>query len=228
MENTEKPAPEPAELTGLHQYTKGEEILNVLTHGAGVLFGIFVLIYGIVKSVSAGKEFGILAAFLFSLGIIATYGVSAVYHALKPNKAKRVLRVIDHCTIYLLIAGSYSGIILAGILDYAPVASFIVLALQWGLGALAIILTAVDMKKFRIFSFICYIVLGWMIIVIPHILLGALGLAAFLWLLFGGVAYTIGSVLYAAGRKKKYMHGIFHIFTLLGTVLHFVCFALLF
>jgi hemolysin III len=228
MEKTKTQPPEQPELHGLHQYTKGEEIVNVLTHGAGALFGIFVLIFGIIRSVNRGAELGILAAILFAIGIMVTYGVSTVYHALKPGKAKKILRVIDHCTVYVLIAGTYSAITLTAILPYAKTAAIIVLSLQWSLGALAIILTAVNMKKFRMFSFICYIVLGWMVIAIPHIIVGALTVPGFLWLLFGGIAYTIGSVLYAVGRKKKYMHGIFHIFTLLGTVLHFVCFALLF
>ena len=207
------------------RYTKGEEVLNVLTHAAGAAFGVFVLVYGIIRTASTANAGFIAAAIAAGVCMIITYAVSAVYHALKPNRAKGVLRVIDHCTIYLLIMGTYAGIMVIGILPVFRTAGLTVLMIQWTVGALAIILTAVNMKKFAVFSMICYIVLGWCIMAIPHLVIRAVGLNAFLWFLGGGLAYTAGSVLYAIGRKKRYIHGVFHIFCLLGSVLLFTGYA---
>ncbi|MCL2062411.1 MAG: hemolysin III family protein [Firmicutes bacterium] len=208
------------------RYTKGEEIFNTLTHAAGAAFGVFVLVFGILRAVLSGANVGVIAAAaVYGACMIVTYVVSAVYHALKPNTGKRVLRVIDHCAIYLLIMGTYTGIVVAGILPVSPAAALAILLIQWIAGALAITLTAVNMKKFVVFSMLCYILLGWCIIAIPHIVLAGIGLKGFLWLLFGGIAYTAGSVLYVIGRKKRYVHGVFHLFCLLGSVLQFICFA---
>ncbi|MCL2751470.1 MAG: hemolysin III family protein [Firmicutes bacterium] len=212
--------------TGLHDYTKGEEILNVISHATGALFGIFVLVFGILLSLKHNKPIGIPATVIYAFGMIFTYTVSSVYHGLSPNAGKRVLRVIDHCTIYLLIAGTYTGIMLTGMSENAPVVTAVILSVEWVVGILAITLTAVDMKKYAVFSMICYIGLGWCIAVVPRAVIASLGIGGLIWLLCGGIAYTIGSVLYAAGHKKRYAHGVFHLFCLLGSVLQFVAFAL--
>jgi hemolysin III len=206
------------------RYTKGEERLNLYSHALGALFGVAVLILGIVKSVESAKPFGVLASILYALGMIVCYTISAVYHGLGENTGKKVLRVIDHCTIYLLIMGTYIGLFLTGILPVSLPATIAILSIQLGLGTLAIVLTAVNMKRFVVLSMICYIVMGWCVIAIPHIVITALTLNGFLWILFGGIAYTLGSVLYVIGKKKRYVHGVFHLFCLLGSVLQFVGF----
>jgi len=185
-------------------YTKGEEIFNFVTHAIGVLLGAEVLAIGIVLSAINEKKFGIPASIIYGGCMIVTYTVSSVYHGLSAGAGKRVLRVMDHCAIYLLIIGAYAGITLTAILPYSPPAAVAILSVELALGAAAILLTAVNMRKFVVASMVCYIALGWCILAVPHIALGALGSGGFLWLLFGGIAYTIGSVLYGIGRKKRY------------------------
>ena len=207
------------------KYTLGEEIFNVVTHALGTLFGIFILVYGIVRSIINEHPLGIAASIVFGASMIITYGISSVYHGLKPNTGKRVLQVIDHCTVYILIMGTYTAVMLAGVMEYAPVVALIILGIEGVLGIAAITLTAIDMKKFQIFSMICYIVLGWCLITVPHIMVGAIGLGGFMWLLGGGIAYTVGSILYGIGKKKRYMHSVFHIFCVVGSVCQFISFA---
>ncbi|MCL2796793.1 MAG: hemolysin III family protein [Firmicutes bacterium] len=207
-------------------YTAGEEILNVITHAFGTLFGVFIIVFGTVRSLLVGNALGIPGAIAFGACMMVTYGISSVYHALPPRLlAKRVLRVIDHCTVYLLIMGTYTALMLACVYQYSPATAIVLLVLEWAVGALAITLTAANMKKFRAFSMVCYIALGWCVIAVPHIIIGAIGVGGFMWLLFGGVAYTVGSVLYGVGRKKRYVHGVFHFFCLMGSAFQFVCFA---
>lgn len=205
-------------------YSKGEELFNVITHIIGVPFGIVIMILGSMQAVSVGLTFGVLASIVYGACMIATYGVSAVYHFIKPSKAKRVMRVIDHCTVYLLIIGTYTGLLLTGILPYSATAAIVMLSIEWGVGALAITLTAIDMHKYAVFSMICYIVLGWGIVCMSGIVISAISFAGFMWLLGGGISYTVGSILYGIGKKHKYMHSVFHIFCILGSVAHFICF----
>ncbi len=207
------------------RYTRGEERLNYLSHAAGALFGLAVLIFGVVKSAETSKAFGILASVIYGIGMTVCYTVSAVYHGLPQNAGKNVLRVVDHCTIYLLIMGTYAGIFLAGVLPHSFAAAVSVLAVEAGLGVLAVTLTAAGMKRFAVWSMICYILMGWCMIVIPHVVIAAISLPGFLWVLAGGIAYTLGSVLYGIGKKKRYIHGVFHLCCLAGSVLQFVAFA---
>jgi len=136
--------------------------------------------------------------------------------------AKRVLQVLDHCTIYLLIAGTYTPILLSAMRPIDPVSSWVLLAVVWGLSAVAITLTAIDLKKYNVFSMVCYIGMGWCILLRVPLLIEAVGWGGFWLILMGGVCYTVGAVLYGMGRKKKYMHSVFHLFVVAGSVLHLI------
>ncbi len=206
------------------KYSKGEEIFNVISHFIGAPLGVIIIVFGVMQSLSIGMPIGVLASIVYGVCMIITYSISGVYHLLKPSKGKRVLRIIDHCTVYLLILGTYTGLLLTGIIKYNPTVAIVMLAIEWSVGVLAITLTAINMKKYTVFSMICYVGLGWGIIAVSGIVIGAISFAGYMWLLSGGVAYTIGSVLYALGRKHKYMHSIFHIFCIVGSVLQFICF----
>ena len=128
---------------------------------------------------------------------------------------KRVMQVIDHCTIYFLIAGSYMPVTLCVIRPYSP-----------ALAAVGIALTAVDLKKYQRFSMICYILMGWCVIVRIDMVRTLLGPSGFALLLWGGIAYTVGAVLYGLGKKRRYMHSAFHVFTVIGSLLQFFCIIL--
>ena len=204
----------------LPSYTLGEELLNAISHGVGALLAIAGIVLCLI---AADNAYGVISSCIYGFGLIGVCSISCVYHSLRPGMAKKVLQVIDHCTIYLLIAGTYTVVVLAAIRPVYPVLGWGLFGFQWVLSALAVTLTAIDLKKYSIFSMICYIGMGWAVIPFWRQTLEVLTKQGFLLLLFGGIAYTIGSVLYGIGIKHKWMHGVFHLFVLLGAGLHYAC-----
>ena len=203
----------------LPDYTNGEEVMNMVTHIVGGGFGILALVLCLVRSSIPRCTVG---AAIYGGSMIAIYAMSSVYHGLRPSTGKKVLQILDHCTIYLLIAGSYSAIALGILFEHFPFLAMAVLASQWGLAALAITLTAIDLEKYNIFSMVCYIGMGWMALLFVPQLTAALTATGFYWLLAGGIAYTVGAVLYGLGSRKKWLHSVFHIFVVLGSFLQFI------
>ena len=158
--------------------------------------------------------------------MIALYSVSSVYHGLRPGMGKKVMQVIDHCTIYLLIAGTYTPILLSAIRPDYPTLSWIIFGVEWGLVAFAVVFTAIDHNKYAKLSMVCYLGMGWCIIFTARLLPALLGTGGLVFLITGGVAYTVGAVLYGLGKKRRYFHSIFHLFVLAGSILHFFCILL--
>ena len=206
----------------LPDYTRGEEIMNMVTHIVGGAFGVIILIAGILLSAHKRNPWGVVCASLYGISMVWLYTISSVYHGLKPGRAKKVLQVLDHCTIYALIAGTYLPVLLVGICPLYPALAWICFGVEIVMLALATTLTAVDLIKFRALSMTCYICMGWLIIVIAPQTIEAITANGFLWLLAGGIAYTVGAVLYGIGKKKRWYHSIFHLFVLLGSLLQAV------
>ncbi len=200
------------------KYTLREELMNSITHGIGAGLGITALVLCIVKSCNPLDGYKLASSIVFGLTTTLLYLMSCLYHALKVNRAKRVFRVIDHCTIFLLIAGTYTPYTL--IMLHGPV-GWILFGVVWGVGILGIVLNAVNLKKFADISVACYIILGWIIVIASRQLIAAMDPAGLNLLFAGGIAYTVGAVLYGIGSKKRYFHSVFHFFCLLGTTLHF-------
>ena len=203
----------------LPNYSRAEELTNMITHALGGLLGIAVLALCIVRAVRNHNIYGIVASVIYGAAMISTFTVSSVYHGLLPCFGKKVMQVIDHCTIYLLIAGSYTAVVLSAIRPVYPALGWGLFIFEWGLAAIAATLTAIDMKKYEVFSMICYIGMGWAIIPFVKQARTVLTAPGFLLLLWGGIAYTIGAVLYGIGSKKKWMHSVFHVFVVLGALL---------
>ena len=203
----------------LPTYTKGEEIMNMVTHIVGAALGLLALPLCLMKSNDLPD---VLGSVIYSVCMIALYTMSSVYHGLRPGMAKKVMQVIDHCTIYLLIAGSYSGVLLCAMCKTYPALGWGLLIFEWALTVLAITLTAIDLKQYEVFSMVCYIGMGWAVIPFWRQAMDTLGTAGFWLLLLGGIAYTIGAVLYGIGSKRKWMHSVFHIFVVLGALLQFL------
>ncbi len=206
----------------LPDYTRGEELMNMITHIVGGEFGVLVLTLCILRASAHDNLYGIAGSIIYGVTMILLYTMSSVYHGLHPGTGKKVLQVLDHCTIYFLIAGTYSVLALSAIRPHNPIVGWGLLVFEWGLTALAVTLTAIDLKKYNVFSMICYIGMGWCVIVFAPLTIQALTPAGFAWLLAGGIAYTIGAVLYGIGSKMRWMHSIFHIFVVLGSMLQFV------
>ena len=205
----------------LPDYSRGEELMNTVTHIVGGALGVAALTLCVVFAALRHNVYGVVGSAIYGVSLIALYTVSSVYHGLKPGMGKKVMQIVDHCTIYFLIAGTYTVIVLSAIRPRYPVLGWGLFAFEWAMAALATTLTAIDLKKYNVISMICYIGLGWAIIPFARQALEVLTLPGFLFILLPGIAYTIGAVLYGIGSRKKWMHSVFHIFVVLGSVLQF-------
>ena len=206
----------------LPNYSRGEEIMNMVTHIAGGSIGVAALVLCVIRAALRNNVWGIAASSIYGVSMIAMFTISSVYHGLKPTLSKKVMQVIDHCTIYFLIAGTYTVVVLSAIRPVYPALGWGLFLFEWAVAALAASFTAIDHHRYGVFSMICYIVMGWAVIPFWRQTLEVLTLPGFLLLLSGGIAYTIGSVLYGLGKKRKWMHSVFHIFVNLGALLQFL------
>lgn len=205
----------------LPDYTKGEEIFNMTSHIVGGGLGVIALVLCIIMSGVKGNALSVISSIIYGFSLITLYTMSSVYHGLKPGMGKKVLQVLDHCTIYFLIAGSYTPIVLGPLLRTYPVIAWILFGIVWGCAIVACVLTAIDLKKYNVLSMICYLTMGWCVIFFIRQTFEVMTFTGGMLLLIGGIAYTIGAVLYGIGSKVRYMHSVFHMFILLGSVLHF-------
>lgn len=205
-------------ILGLPQYTLGEELMNAITHGVGAVLGVVALVLCVVKSAIAGNAFGVAAGAIYGGTLIILYTMSCLYHALKVNRAKKVFQTFDHCSIFLLIAGTYTPITLVAMRGWV---SWTIFAVVWGAAVVGIIFNGIDVRKYRVMSMICYIAMGWVIIIFFPELLKSVPSAGVWLILWGGIIYTIGAIVYSFGHKAKYIHSIWHLFVLAGSIFHF-------
>lgn len=210
---TKKPKQDPTTF-----YTKGEELCNALTHGVGSLLAVVGTTLLVTLSALYGTARGVGISLIYGATLIILYTMSTLYHAFRQEKVKRLFRVFDHCTIYLLIAGSYTPFTLVLLPGMKGV---VICSVIWALALLGIVLNSVSVERFAGVSMILYVVLGWAALWAISDIAHALPKAGFWLLLIGGVCYTGGIVFYAL--RKRYMHSIWHVFVLVGSVLHFLC-----
>lgn len=210
----------------LPNYSTGEEIMNTVTHIVGGAMGVAALTMCVMLAAQNRNIYGVIGSSIYGFCMIALYSVSSVYHGLRPGMGKKVMQIIDHCTIYFLICGTYTVIALSAIRPIYPKLGWLLLGFEWIMAIIATVLTAIDLKQYRVFSMICYIGMGWAIIPFAKVVMQVLTKSGFYLLLAGGIAYTIGAVLYGIGSKKKWMHSVFHIFVDIGSLLQFLCVAM--
>ena len=198
--------------------------MNAISHGLGVLLGITALVLTVVFSAKNHNTIGIVSSCIYGSTMIIMYLMSCIYHALSPKlKAKKVFRVIDHCDIYLFIAGCYTPYCLSLI---GGRTGWIIFAIIWISAIAGVLLNAINLEKFQVPSMIMYLVMGWMIIFSYNSISAVLPKAGLVLLITGGVAYTIGAIFCGIGAKKKYFHSIFHLFVLAGSILQFLSIAM--
>lgn len=202
-------------------YTLGEEIFNSISHGAGAALGIAGLVIAVIKAVSSGP-LAVVCAAVYCSSIIILYLMSTLYHAINPPKAKKVFRIFDHATIFLLIAGTYTPLTL---ITVGGTLGLVIFCVLWGLTVLGIVLNAISIEKFKVFSMICYIAMGWCAVIAVRPLISNMAVPGLILILLGGIFYTAGLIFYAK-TKIKFMHSIWHLFVLTGSILHY--FAILF
>lgn len=200
------------------KYTLGEELMSAITHGVGALLSIAALVLCVVFSAIHGNVYAIVSSAIYGSTSIILYLMSTLYHSLKVNNAKRVFRIIDHCSIFLLIAGTYT--------PYALVAlpkklGWIIFGVEWLCAIIGIVLNSIDLKKFKVISMVLYLVMGWMILFSFKPLIDAMTKGGLILMLVGGILYTMGAIIYGIGKKVKYMHSIFHFFVLGASICFF-------
>ena len=205
-------------------YTKGEEIFNMVSHIVGGFLGIIAIVLCSVFGGIRHNPYGIVSGIIYGISLVLLYTMSSVYHGLSKNLfAKRVFQVLDHCMIFVMIAGCYTPFALCLIREASPAWGWSIFGIMWGIAALGITLNSIDIKYFKKFSMICYLVMGWAAIIKVKLLFDLLGLFGFILLVAGGIIYSVGAVLYGVGKKHKWMHSIFHMCILVASILHFLC-----
>ena len=205
----------------LPDYTRGEEIFNMVSHIVGGALGIAALVLCVVFAALHSDPWGVVGSAIYGASLILLYTASSVYHGLSHPMGKKVMQVIDHCTIYFLIGGTYTPILFTKIREESVVWCWVLFGIVWGLAAMATTLTAIDLKKYSKLSMTCYIGMGWSIVIAAPTAIKAIPLPGLLFILGGGVAYTIGAVIYGIGKKHRYMHSLFHLFVVFGSILQF-------
>ena len=205
----------------LPNYTLGEEIFNSVSHGVGALLAIAALVLCVVMAATRGNARAVVSAAIYGTTMILLYTASTIYHGLTHQMAKKVFQVIDHCSIFFLIAGSYTPITLVTLYDIRPIYGWSLFGVVWSITIVGCVFTAIDWKKYSVFSMICYIGMGWCIVLFITKVAQALGTLGTVFLALGGIMYTVGAILYMFGHKHRYFHSFFHLFVLAGTIFHF-------
>ncbi len=197
-------------------YPLKEEIACAVTHGLGALFGIYALIMMILRSAQKGDAWAVVAGAVYGGALIILYTISTLSHALTNRSAKKVFRILDHATIFLLIAGTYTPI---SLITLKGALGWVVFGLQWALAAIGIVFGSIALNRFKRISTLIYILMGWAIILAITPLLSKMPPAGFYYLLGGGLFYTGGLIFYR--RRGPYMHFLWHLFALIGSLLQF-------
>ena len=211
----------------LPKYSKGEEIFNMTSHIVGGALGIVALILCVVFAAIHHNGYGVVSGAIYGVTMILLYTMSSIYHGLKPQRfSKKVFQVLDHCSIFLLIAGSYTPFCLCTFREYNTALGWTIFGIIWAIAILGIVLNSIDIKKYKVFSMICYLGMGWCIIFTANLFPKLLGVGGTVFLVAGGIIYSLGAILYGLGKKHKWMHSIFHLFILLGSLLQFFCILL--
>ena len=206
----------------LPTYTKGEEVFNMTSHIVGGGLGVVILALCTVFSALHADPWAIVGSAIYGVSLILLYTASSIYHGLRPGIAKKVFQVIDHCTIYFLIAGTYTPFCLVALRPGSPALAWTIFGLEWG-GTLAGIFFKIwTTGRFRIVSTLAYIVMGWVAILAIVPLIRSLHGLGTMWLTLGGGLYTLGCVFYL-WKSLPYAHMVWHLFVLAGTISHFFC-----
>ena len=200
-------------------YNLAEELISSISHGIGAGLAVAACVLCIVKAAVGGTgAAGVVSASIFGFTMIFLYLMSTLYHAITARKAKYVLRVIDHCSVFLLIAGTYTPFMLVSLYGWIGWTLFGVI---WGLTVVGIVFNSINVDKYERVSAIINVIMGWMVVLSFHTLTQNVNRTGIILLITGGIVYTVGAVLYKIGDNVRYMHSVWHFFVLGGTICHF-------
>lgn len=200
-------------------YTAGEEIFNSVSHGVGALCSAAALALLIVYALIKGNSYSVAGAIVYGISLIILYSMSTVYHIVRTKQAKYILRIFDHCSIYLLIAGTYTPYTLR-MASQGYVIGWVIFGLIWGAALLGIIINAISIDKFKKISTVCYLFMGWGIIAAMKTLIATVAKPGIILLFIGGIVYSAGAVFYIL-KQYKYTHSVWHLFVLAGSIFHY-------
>lgn len=199
------------------RYSLGEEIFNAVSHGTGGLLAIAGTVVLIVLCAVYSDAWAVVSSCIYGASLIILYTMSTLYHAISNERAKRFFRIMDHNTIFFLIAGTYTPFTLVSLRGKIGWVLFFVV---WIAAAMGIALNSVDLEKYRKPSIVCYVAMGWVIIFAIKPMIEAVPKNSLIFLLVGGILYTVGIIFYAM-KKLKYFHSVWHLFTVAGSVFHY-------
>ena len=201
-----------------NHYSPLEEKTNIISHVIGLVLSVIALLLMLFRASTSGSILHIISAGIFGASLIALYAASTFYHSAKDPKRRARLRVNDHATIYILIAGTYTPFTLITLHGWV---GWTIFGVSWGMAASGVILKLFFTGRFNALSTLMYVFMGWIIIFAIKPLVNSLSSEGLFWLVAGGVAYTVGAVIYSI-KKIHFNHAIFHLFVLLGSFCHFV------
>lgn len=201
------------------KYSLSEELISAISHGIGALLSIAALVLTIVMSAKHHNAVAVVSSVIYGTMLIILYTMSTLYHSFKPTcKAKKVFRIFDHCSIFLLIFGSYTPYVLVAL---QGTLGWIIFSIILGATILGITLNAINLEKFKVLSMICYLCMGWLIIFAFKDICNCVEKNGIILLVLGGIVYTVGAIIFGLGKKIKYMHSVWHFFVLTGSILQF-------
>ena len=205
----------------LPTYTKGEEIFNSVSHSTGILLGIASFVFCFLKATDTNAYLG---TAIFALSAVILYTCSSLYHSMRKSYIKKIMRLLDHSTIFMLITGTSISLTIICVYPYNKILATVMGLLSFILSTAGVVLTFIDHEKYKKVQMILYMTVGWMsaVLIYPIYKHCPRGSEIIAFVVAGGLIYTVGTIFYAAGKKKKYFHGVFHIFVLTGTLLHFL------
>ena len=196
----------------------GEEIANAISHGVGTLLAIAATVVLIVRACLYGTPIGIVCACLYGTAMILLYCFSTLYHSITNQSAKKVFQIFDHCSIFLLILGTYIPIVLTML---GGAVGWTIFGIITGLTVLGIVFNSIDLVRWHKISLVLYVLMGWTVVGFGPAVLRVLPKEGLIWLVGGGILYTVGIIFYVM-KKHKYMHFIWHLFVLGGTIMHYI------
>lgn len=209
----------------LPNYSRSEAIFNTVSHIVGVGLGVVTLLTCVIVAALNQNIWGIVSGVIYGFTVILLFTMSSIYHGMNGSTnqiLKKTFRLIDHSKIYLLIAGSYTPIILNHFRTVYPVEAWTMFAIIWGLAIFGMVLNFIDLERFKVLSMVCYVGMGWLALLIFKKIIEVYGITFFALLLSAGLINSVGAMLYVIGKKKKYMHSVFHVFVDIAAVINFL------
>ncbi len=206
------------DINGNKYYSPIEESINIISHAIGLILSIVALVLLVRHANLHGNAWHVVSFAIFGLSLISLYAASTIYHSAKKPDLRRRLRIVDHATIYILIAGTYTPFALVTL---NGLTGWTLFGVSWGMAITGIILKLFHTGKYNLISTLMYVFMGWIIVFAIKPLINNLSSDGLFWLVAGGMAYTTGAILYSI-KKIKLNHAIFHLFVLLGSFCHFV------